>query len=1736
MAKILILLYAFLALLNPLSGGAAALNGSGVAAPSTVNLTTEGTADWAHWGLSSASSFNHKAGVTSQISNFTSLGAAPLRYTGNPSVTTTHGWTDGTPIASQAGFPGGVAFFGVGNGYEISVPADTTVRTLRLYTAVYRSSSRVEATLSDGSAPAYSTVLSNTNGVLEQVITLTFSAASAGQTLTVRGTLEVDYSGNIALQAATLQQASGGNQPPTFNPLGDQSVTEGNTLTFPVAASDPDGPVPLVLSISNSSPSLPAAANFVDNGDGTGSFSWTPGSADVNVYSVTFAATDDGGAGLTTKQTITLAVNAAGGGALNGSGVAAPSTVNLTTEGTADWAHWGLSSASSFNHKAGVTSQISNFTSLGAAPLRYTGNPSVTTTHGWTDGTPIASQAGFPGGVAFFGVGNGYEISVPADTTVRTLRLYTAVYRSSSRVEATLSDGSAPAYSTVLSNTNGVLEQVITLTFSAASAGQTLTVRGTLEVDYSGNIALQAATLQQASGGNQPPTFNPLGDQSVTEGNTLTFPVAASDPDGPVPLVLSISNSSPSLPAAANFVDNGDGTGSFSWTPGSADVNVYSVTFAATDDGGAGLTTKQTITLAVNAAGGGALNGSGVAAPSTVNLTTEGTADWAHWGLSSASSFNHKAGVTSQISNFTSLGAAPLRYTGNPSVTTTHGWTDGTPIASQAGFPGGVAFFGVGNGYEISVPADTTVRTLRLYTAVYRSSSRVEATLSDGSAPAYSTVLSNTNGVLEQVITLTFSAASAGQTLTVRGTLEVDYSGNIALQAATLQQASGGNQPPTFNPLGDQSVTEGNTLTFPVAASDPDGPVPLVLSISNSSPSLPAAANFVDNGDGTGSFSWTPGSADVNVYSVTFAATDDGGAGLTTKQTITLAVNAAGGGALNGSGVAAPSTVNLTTEGTADWAHWGLSSASSFNHKAGVTSQISNFTSLGAAPLRYTGNPSVTTTHGWTDGTPIASQAGFPGGVAFFGVGNGYEISVPADTTVRTLRLYTAVYRSSSRVEATLSDGSAPAYSTVLSNTNGVLEQVITLTFSAASAGQTLTVRGTLEVDYSGNIALQAATLQQSTPSLALPYSNDFGTTGALDGWTVVDQTNKLSFWSVVSGELHQNYRVESGSAFNESYHLGSYAYLSSGLGLTDYRFSVDAKYLASAYADDIGVMFRYRDSSNYYRLTLNSRYGFTRLEKVVGGVFTALATNSRGYPAGMWLHFAIEVSGPLIKVLVNGDPLFGISDNSLGSGTVALYCQDNSKFDNVLVDAVPTSPSIVIQSPLAHTVTTGTALDVSAQVSNLPTGGYVEFMLDDSTVHTVRTAPFAASFLAPGAGNHNVDAILRNSLDVEVSRDTNNNVSTNGNNMVAIGDSITNGEGDNFASDNTTMLDRILAFQGYEAVLTDKLNTTEPYPDNIVVNEGIGGDETFDTAFVRIESILSRHPDLTAVLIMLGTNDAQNIIPSGAGCAGFSCDGTYKGNLQTLVDKIRWSDYPTNTVPSNITPIVARVPPAWNSSTPWTSSVNDRIRSYNSVISTEINGIQVGPDFFGYFMPSATTNLSTLFSDTLHPNGLGYVAMASRWHNILDPKNPVSLPFVLHDLTFSTGTAPQQNLIENGDQYYLDRSFTLSNIPASLDGGRWIMPADADKNNTSDRYLTFKADPPVNVYVAYDAGATVLPNWMSGFANTGETITTSDPASPMLRLYVQNFPDGGAIALGGNMQGGASGADSNYIAIVVEM
>ena len=617
---------------------AASLSGVNAASPGSVNLSTEGTTDWAHWGLTNAASFDHKAAVTPQISNFTQLGTtAANRFQAPTGARVAYTWTGGTPTASATNTTTGLYINGtIGNGFSLSVPANTTTKTLRLYVGSWFAQGRLQATLSDGSAAQYVTFVDAPSGLVDRLITLNFSAASAGQTLNIQYTMFTDYgSGNVTLSAATLVSAGSPNQPQVFNPpsytftlpenssngtavgtvtatdpdagntisyailgdtgsvfainassgaitvansaalnfettptfnlqaqatdnlgassvatltinltnvneppdqatIGNRSISEGALLSFTVTATDPDtGDIPVMTSST-----LPGTATYIDNHNGTATFNWTPasGASAASPYSVTFTATSSGA--LFDQETISITVNAAAAGTLSGVNAASPGSVNLSTEGTTDWAHWGLTNAASFDHKAAVTPQISNFTQLGTtAANRFQAPTGARVAYTWTGGTPTASATNTTTGLYINGtIGNGFSLSVPANTTTKTLRLYVGSWFAQGRLQATLSDGSAAQYVTFVDAPSGLVDRLITLNFSAASAGQTLNIQYTMFTDYgSGNVTLSAATLVSAGSPNQPPVFNPPSYTFTLPENssngTAVGTVTATDPD-----------------------------------------------------------------------------------------------------------------------------------------------------------------------------------------------------------------------------------------------------------------------------------------------------------------------------------------------------------------------------------------------------------------------------------------------------------------------------------------------------------------------------------------------------------------------------------------------------------------------------------------------------------------------------------------------------------------------------------------------------------------------------------------------------------------------------------------------------------------------------------------------------------------------------------------------------------------------------------------------------------------------------------------------------------------------------------------------------------------------------------------------------------------------------------------------------------------------------------------------------
>ncbi|MCP4676858.1 MAG: hypothetical protein GY854_15355, partial [Deltaproteobacteria bacterium] len=188
----------------------------------------------------------------------------------------------------------------------------------------------------------------------------------------------------------------------------------------------------------------------------------------------------------------------------------------------------------------------------------------------------------------------------------------------------------------------------------------------------------------------------------------------------------------------------------------------------------------------------------------------------------------------------------------------------------------------------------------------------------------------------------------------------------------------------------------------------------------------------------------------------------------------------------------------------------------------------------------------------------------------------------------------------------------------------------------------------------------------------------DGGVEESVTGWKKYDQTTVggTSNWIEENGRMNQYAETQSpsGDALNR---LGTYAFWNDvGVGgWTDYALLVS---IWNTDNDGMGVMFRYQDDENYYKLELDWEDQFRRLVKKVGGVNTELAleTDLRGFYLWEESRLEVQIKGNQITAYLNDSVLFGgpvVDDTPLTSGTVTLYSFGNSgvSFDNLRVSSV---------------------------------------------------------------------------------------------------------------------------------------------------------------------------------------------------------------------------------------------------------------------------------------------------------------------------------------------------------------------------------------------------------------------------------------------------------------------------------
>ncbi|HVP51612.1 MAG TPA: putative Ig domain-containing protein, partial [Terriglobales bacterium] len=462
--------------------------------PVTVNLTSSPTLDWVVWGADGTTTAATRKAGTPIISDFSPVNTANVY--GDTYGDILYSWNNGTPIVTGTGIGAEVSTWDLNGGFQITVPADTTVKTLKLY-AGFKNSAELDISISDGSSPSVNTPLSaaSASPYVEQMYSIDFRAASDGQTLTIR-LLSTDPNGGVWLQAAALQPRL--PQVTILSPQNGQVVSYPANLSLSVSATQIDVPITGVQ-VSGTGSQMPS----LQSPPYTWSWSPVPGH-----YVLQGQATD--GAGLTgVSHTVEADVIGSGGTLASFASSSFPYPTDLTSEGSADWIlfapreTWDLPNGQYYSgtvRKAGVGQLISAYNPLGRVAFSGCGGAQFSFEDGIPDPQEDAVSCFATSSSA---IGSGFEFTVAADTAPRTLNVYVGANNAQGKLVAFLSDGSAPVIVDESLQSTFYADFRYTINFNAASAGQRLTVRWVMDqafspVSFYGNLRLYAATLTGA--------------------------------------------------------------------------------------------------------------------------------------------------------------------------------------------------------------------------------------------------------------------------------------------------------------------------------------------------------------------------------------------------------------------------------------------------------------------------------------------------------------------------------------------------------------------------------------------------------------------------------------------------------------------------------------------------------------------------------------------------------------------------------------------------------------------------------------------------------------------------------------------------------------------------------------------------------------------------------------------------------------------------------------------------------------------------------------------------------------------------------------------------------------------------------------------------------------------------------------------------------------------------------------
>jgi hypothetical protein len=641
------------------------------------------------------------------------------------------------------------------------------------------------------------------------------------------------------------------NRAPVLDPIGPQSINEGDTLTLRIHATDADGDS-IVLDTLN----VPLNATFIDSGNGAGSFIFMPDLAQSGIYNITFMAMDTLGGADSEIVQITV-------GNVNRAPVLDPIGPQSVNEGDTLSLRIHATDADGDSIVLDTLNVPLNATFVdsgnGAGSFVFTPDFTQSGMYNVTF-TAMDTLGGADSEVVQITVGNVNRAPVLDPIGPQSINEGETL---TLRIHATDADGD----SIILDTLNVPLNAAFVDSGNGAGSFvfmPDLTQSGIYNVTFMAMDTLGGADSEvvQITVGNvnRAPVLDPIGPQSINEGETLSLRIHATDADGDS-IILDTLN----VPLNAAFVDSGNGAGSFIFMPDLTQSGIYNVTFIATDTlGGADSEIVQITVGNVNRApvldpiGPQSINEGDTLSLRIHAIDADGdsiildtlnvplNATFIDSGNGAGSFIFMPDLAQSGIYNVTFMAMDTLGGADSEIVQITVGNVNRAPVLDPIG--------------PQSVNEGDTL-TLRIHATDADGDSIVLDTLN---VPLNATFIDSGNGA-GSFIFMPDLAQSGIYNVTF---MAMDTLGGADSEIVQITVGNV-NRAPVLDPIGPQSINEGDTLTLRIHAIDADGDS-IVLDTLN----VPLNATFIDSGNGAGSFVFTPDFTQSGMYNVTFTAMD----------------------------------------------------------------------------------------------------------------------------------------------------------------------------------------------------------------------------------------------------------------------------------------------------------------------------------------------------------------------------------------------------------------------------------------------------------------------------------------------------------------------------------------------------------------------------------------------------------------------------------------------------------------------------------------------------------------------------------------------------------------------------------------------------------------------------------------------------------------------------------------------